>query len=466
VNDASQPKGTPVGLIHFRDFLRERFDLTADMADDGEIDSRVRSDVVIKGTNLWVLMFATFIASIGLNVNSTAVVIGAMLISPLMGPITGIGYGAGILDLGLVREGLKNLALATLIALVTSTLYFAISPLRGAQSELLARTTPTLWDVLIAIFGGLAGIVGTTRKQKSNVIPGVAIATALMPPLCTAGFGLATGSWRYFIGAFYLFTINCVFIAVAATVVARAFHIKRMRFVDDAAERRVRRIMAGVVIVTVLPSLYLAYLLVGDELFKARATSFVAEQIQYPGTQVAATTVDARRKLIQVSLIGATVQEPTLRELQSRLTGAGLQGATLQIFQTELGRRDAAALPPNALAELYRQTQTDVASKDAEIATLRTELADARSLSEQLRGITGEIHALFPQVVSAAVASAPEWRTGDNSAEPETLIAYVGFDKPLSRNDRMRLESWLRERFKTEHLHLSFEEDRKAPGHR
>ncbi len=162
--------------------------------------------------------------------------------------------------------------------------------------------------------------------------------------------------------------------------------------------------MAGVVIVTVLPSLYLAYLLVGDELFKARATSFVAAQIQYPGTQVAATTVDARRKLIQVSLIGATVHEPTLRELQSRLTGAGLQGATLQVFQTELGRRDATALPPNALAELYRQTQTDVASKDAEIATLRTELADARSLSEQLRGIAGEIHALFPQVVSAAVA--------------------------------------------------------------
>lgn len=148
----------------------------------------LRGDVEMRGTNLWVLMFAIFIASIGLNVNSTAVIIGAMLISPLMGPITGIGYGAGILDLRLVREGLKNLGIATLIGLLTSAAYFSIRPLRSAQSELLARTSPTIWDVLIASFGGLAGIVAATRKHKSNVIPGVAIATALMPPLCTAGF--------------------------------------------------------------------------------------------------------------------------------------------------------------------------------------------------------------------------------------------------------------------------------------
>ncbi len=461
MNDVSMPE-QPSRLVRFGDFLRTRFDLFADKADDSEIDSRVRADVIIQGTNLWVLMFAIFIASIGLNVNSTAVIIGAMLISPLMGPITGIGYGAGILDLGLVREGLKNLALATAIALVTSTLYFALSPLRGAQSELLARTTPNLWDVLIATFGGLAGIVGATRKEKSNVIPGVAIATALMPPLCTAGFGLATGSWRYFVGAFYLFTINCVFIAASAAVVARAFHLKRVQFVEPSAERRVRRILAVVVVITVLPSLYLAYRLVGEELFKARATEFVAAQVQFPGAHIAATTIDSRRRLIQVSLVGSTVQQPALQQLQSRLVAAGLDGTTLQVFQTSVGRLDAPALPANAVAELYRQAQSDVAAKDAEIAKLRTELADIGSRAETFKDLPEEIHALLPQVVSVAIASAPEWRTDGTGTATPVLMAHIGSERPIPGSERTKLEQWLRVRFKTEYIHVLFEKDARA----
>jgi uncharacterized hydrophobic protein (TIGR00271 family) len=211
--------------INAKEMIRERINLTDDKADDAVIDERIRGEIHMKGANLWILMFAIFVASIGLNVNSTAVIIGAMLISPLMGPIMGIGYGAGINDFALIRQSFKNLAIATFIGLLTSTLYFLISPLDTAQSELLARTTPTAWDVLIELFGGLAGIVAATRKEKSNVIPGVAIATALMPPLCTAGFGLATGHWNYFLGAFYLYTINFVFIALSAFLIVRAFNI-------------------------------------------------------------------------------------------------------------------------------------------------------------------------------------------------------------------------------------------------
>lgn len=207
-----------------KEILRDRLSITDDKADDDVIDERIRGDVSMKGANLWILMFAILVASIGLNVNSTAVIIGAMLISPLMGPIMGIGYGAGINDFSLIRSGFKNLAIATLIALLTSTLYFLISPLDMARSELLARTTPTVWDVMIGLFGGLAGIVAVTRKEKTNVIPGVAIATALMPPLCTAGFGLATGHWNYFFGAFYLYTINFVFIALASFMIVRVFN--------------------------------------------------------------------------------------------------------------------------------------------------------------------------------------------------------------------------------------------------
>ncbi len=180
-------------------FLSERFTLTEDKADEKEIIESIKAEVQFKGTNVWTLIFAIFIASIGLNMNSGAVVIGAMLISPLMGPIMGVGLAIAINDLDLLKKGAKNLVVAATISIATSFLYFTITPLHEASSELLARTNPSIWDVFIAFLGGLAGIVAGTRKKKSNVIPGVAIATALMPPLCTAGFGLATGKVFYFL---------------------------------------------------------------------------------------------------------------------------------------------------------------------------------------------------------------------------------------------------------------------------
>ena len=185
----------PSLIRHLRRSLAVRFSLHQDKADPAVIDASLRAGAELTGANAWILIFAIFIASIGLNVNSTAVIIGAMLVSPLMGPIMGIGYGVGIYDFALIRRSFANLGVATLISLTTSTLYFLISPLAEAQSELLARTTPTIWDVMIALFGGLAGVVGATRKEKSNVIPGVAIATALMPPLAVVGFGLAVANW-------------------------------------------------------------------------------------------------------------------------------------------------------------------------------------------------------------------------------------------------------------------------------
>ena len=214
-------------LARFRHSLAHRFSLFDDKAADEEIERRIRDGVDLSGATPWILIFAIFVASVGLNVNSTAVIIGAMLISPLMGPIMGAGLGVAVYDFDLVKRALTNLAIATLISLVVSALYFFVSPLHEAQSELLARTTPTVWDVLIALFGGLAGIIGMTRQEKSNVIPGVAIATALMPPVCTAGFGIATGQWSFVVGALYLYTINCVFIGLATVIGIRVLKLKR-----------------------------------------------------------------------------------------------------------------------------------------------------------------------------------------------------------------------------------------------
>ena len=209
------------------------FQLRGDQASPEAIDSGIRDGVRVSGTNLWVLMCAILIASIGLNVNSTAVVIGAMLISPLMGPITGVGYGLGVQDTPLIRRSLLNMGVFVGISLAASTLYFLITPLSDASSELLARTAPTIWDVLIAFFGGAAGMIGLTRKEPTTLIPGVAIATALMPPLCTAGYGLATGQAGFFFGAFYLFTINSVFIALATLGITRVLRLPLQAHADE-----------------------------------------------------------------------------------------------------------------------------------------------------------------------------------------------------------------------------------------
>ncbi|MDO7610377.1 MAG: DUF389 domain-containing protein, partial [Crocinitomicaceae bacterium] len=199
----------------------DSFRLKNEREDFEVIASNIDSGVVFKGTNLWILVFAVFICSLGLNVNSAAVVIGAMLVSPIMGPIIGMGFGIATTDLGLLKKALSNYLFAGLVGIIASTLYFSLTPINVAQTEMLARTSPNVYDVLIAFFGGLAGIIAIASKMKGNVIPGVAIATALMPPLCTAGYGLATFQIEYFLGAFYLFFINTVFISLATLVTAR-----------------------------------------------------------------------------------------------------------------------------------------------------------------------------------------------------------------------------------------------------
>lgn len=230
------------------------FNALPDKENEKETIKQISSGVTFHGANLWVLIFAILIASLGLNVNSTAVIIGAMLISPLMGPIIGMGLAVGITDLELLKRSATHYLVATVISVITAMLYFIITPLTEAQSELLARTSPTLYDVLIALFGGAAGILALCTKGKGNVLPGVAIATALMPPLCTAGYGLAVGNLSYFFGAFYLFFINTVFIALATFLGVRMLRFKRKDSVDAARLAVVNRYMIGAVVLTMLPA--------------------------------------------------------------------------------------------------------------------------------------------------------------------------------------------------------------------
>ena len=322
-----------------RSFLRSRFDLSADKASEEEVVDNIRKGVEFKGTNLWVLIFATFVASLGLNVNSTAVIIGAMLISPLMGPIMGMGLSVGINDFELLKRSLRNFGFMVLASIFTSTLYFFISPLSGAQSELLARTTPTTYDVLIAFFGGLAGIVAQSRKDRtSTVIPGVAIATALMPPLCTAGFGLATLQFKYFIGAFYLFFINTVFIAIATFIVVRFLHYSKKEFVDKNREMRVRRSILLIVLVTIIPSVVIGYRIVKRSLFENDVKRYVNTVFQFPKTKVIEHTgiyrPDNGESYVEIYLIGEPISDEMIENARLQMPQYNLRDVRLVVRQS------------------------------------------------------------------------------------------------------------------------------------
>jgi uncharacterized hydrophobic protein (TIGR00271 family) len=440
-----------------RKTLRKYFSLRDGQADDATIDQTLRSGIALRGTNLWILMFAIFIASIGLDVNSTAVIIGAMLISPLMGPIMGFGYGIGIYDFPLIRKSLKNLVIATAISLATSTVYFLCSPLTGAHSELLARTTPNIWDVLIALFGGLAGMVGATRQEKSNVLPGVAIATALMPPLCTAGYGLAHGDWSYFGGAFYLFSINCVFIAFATVVLTWIIKPQRQTVVDERIERRVKRYVLAAVLATAIPSVYLAFKFVDEELFRARAQQFLAQELTLKQTVIAGTVIRPKQHLIDVTLVGQRVDQTQLDEIAKHLQSYGLAGSDLVIRQTGDEKIDASSLKASIVNDLYNQTQREIDSRDKRIDQLQAELQKTDTDHQQLAKVAVELHAQYPRIQRVLFSEATEWDpTAHTTGEKKVTLFDVILTRPLSKGDKAQLNRWLKVRLQSDDVRVIF----------
>ena len=270
-----QPVNPNRNVFAVKNFLKEYLDLRKDKDNELATVDSIRKGVEFKGANLWILIFAIFMASLGLNVNSTAVIIGAMLISPLMGPIMGVGLSVGLNDFELMKRSLKSFLITTLFSVTTATVFFLVSPVAEGQSELLARTSPTIYDVFIALMGGLAGVVALSTKEKGNVIPGVAIATALMPPLCTAGYGLATGNLIYFLGAFYLYFINSVFISLATFIGVRVMHFQRKEFVDKNREKKVRKYIVLIAVLTMCPAVYLTVGIIQDTFFESAANRFV-----------------------------------------------------------------------------------------------------------------------------------------------------------------------------------------------
>lgn len=429
-------------------FISGRFNLQEGKTNEQEIVDSVRKNVEFKGANLWALIFAIFIASIGLNVNSTAVVIGAMLISPIMGPVMGIGLGIGINNLALVKKGVYNLLVATIIGIVTSSVYFFITPLHEAQSELLARTSPSVWDVFIAFFGGMAGMVAASQKEKNNVVPGVAIATALIPPLCTAGFGIATGNWLYFLGAIYLYFINSLFIAIATYLVAVYLKMRRLHFEDPQTEKRVKHYMIAIVIITIVPSIFMAYRIVGKSIFETNSRKFVEEQFNFKNTQVVSRSYhyDSPAQTIDVLLIGDLLDKKTIAALNAKLSQYGLAGVKLNIRQGLNARQQI------DLSQIRASILEDVYTKARKTDTVR--VASAKPLNADT-AVFKELKILYPGIRSFGITNMAIHTAGKDMADTVS-VAVLHFEKLPKISDRGKLESWLRQRYNTPALQLVF----------
>lgn len=436
------------------------FSLRQDAEAFDAVHNAVEADIVFRGARIWVLISAIILASVGLNMNSTAVIIGAMLISPLMGPINGMGYSLATYDFPLLRRSFKNFSFAVASSLVASTLYFAITPLSSAHSELLARTSPTIYDVLIALFGGLAGSISLTTKLKGNVVPGVAIATALMPPLCTAGYGVATGQFSFFFGALYLFTINSVFIALANAGFARVMRIPLRTTLDEEKRARINHMITAVILVTLIPSVYFGYVLVRKEHFIDTATRFARTVSLFKGDFLLRYEIDGDARAITLVYGGHPLTGDDKAELNRRAEAFGLENATLKFQQGLVITNGQEYLDKlNQMAETDRQ-KLEIARLNAALQANIRQQDSLRQVSYTGLKLLRELKPLFPHITSCLYAE--PWLFSDSTGAKPRQRSYVllSASKPVNRADRTKVERWLKARLQNDSLRVVFEGER------
>lgn len=440
-----------------REFIRKRLSII-DNADPKATIEGIENDVEFKGFNLWILIFSIFICSIGLNVDSDPVIIGAMLISPLMGPIMGVGLSVGINDIDLLKRSLRNWGVAVVMALIASVAYFAIAPDFGTADNLLARTQPTLLDVLIAIFGGAAGILAGSRKAKSNVVPGVAIATALMPPLCTAGYGIANGNMLYFLGAIYLFLINSIFISLTTTLVVRYLQFPLRKLADPAKERKRRRLVTAILLVFILPSGYVFYSVVTEAVEEQAINNFISEEIHVDGAVMMPPTIERHGDATEVTLsfIGEQASEELIQSWQRELTQHDLEHVVLNITQYADKDDYANGEEMQRIVTSMVETQKTMEGKDREIDRLRQELERTRE-SGLPPGLIDEIKINNPEITELYAGQLQL-----SSSRQDTICTLVlKFNDELELNEettgaiKTRLASWIKVRLESDTVFIT-----------
>ncbi|MCB0409665.1 MAG: DUF389 domain-containing protein [Flavobacteriales bacterium] len=431
---------------------------------EGSVEA-IKKDIDFKGVNVWVLGASIVIASIGLNVNSTAVIIGAMLISPLMGPIVGVGLAVGINNFQMLTRSLKSLGTAVLISVVISTLYFLLTPFGEVQSELIARTRPNLLDVMVAIFGGVALIVAKTQRGTvASVIFGVAIATALMPPLCTAGYGLANGNWQFFLGAFYLFLINSVFIALSTWLIVKYLKFPLATYMDPVRQKKVKNYILIISLLIIVPSGFTFWNTIQESIFESNAELFISENFTFEGSEVINKKINYNTdegSKIEVFMIGETLSNKTERELNKKLSKYSLEGVELKIYQSkdqtdEIAGKLTAEVKSGIIEEIYKKNQDLIEDKDERIRLLEEELSRYQQDSIPFNLVKQEIKIQYEQIAKMTYGKVI---TTDFAEKQDTLPAFFVRWKPevpkeVGSKNNEAMQKWLRVRLNNDKVRV------------
>lgn len=438
-------------MQHWLQFIKQLMNIS-DHIDISSATESIRQNISFRGPNVLILMCAIFIASLGLNVNSTAVIIGAMLISPLMGPIIGIGLSLGTNDLDLLKASLKNWAVMVVISILVATFYFVVSPLDMASpTELLARTNPTIYDVLIALFGGIAGILETSRKDKGTVLSGVAIATALMPPLCTVGYGISQWNLQYTIGALYLFFINSVFIALATLIMVRYMHFPMVVIDNPKMQKRRTRYTTIVLIIMIIPSIFTGYTVIKENNFKRNATRFIADNRTIGKSYIYdhKESHSGKNGIIELFLAGEKLSSSQREELFTKAEEYGFQ-------RSQIVFREEAALELNPISEqeivkdIFENNEHQLRQREEQIAQLQSRIEAMSEAELPFLQLTEEIQSQYEEIESVTLT---QGKTVVKSGEEKTIVLVmvkIAQNSTLNQADLQRLQSWLRVRLNRE----------------
>ena len=439
-------------MSKFYNQLKEITNLS-DHVDISDTIENIKKSIDFRGPNVWILVFAIIMASVGLNLNSIPVIIGAMLIFPLTGPVIGTGLAVGIDDSALLKRSLKNMGIMVVISLIASTAFFALTPLSlDEPTELLARTRPTIYDVFIALFGGLAAIVEWSRKEKGTVIAGVAIATALMPPLCSAGYGLANLDAAFFFGAIYLFFINSLFIALATFLVVRYLKFPLITFADPSKQRRVRRAITFFALLMVIPSIYTAVVVIKENSFNQAAKKFVAEHKTMGSSYIFDYSINHKTKpsTLILSVSGDPLSQLQKDTLMNSLEKRGILKNQLIIKENN---RNEVIDENGFVKSIFERSDLEINKREVLIRNMELELKQLKSREIPFKQIASEIVAQHPGIVSFSIARGAQVDI-EKLDSKEQVIALIKWQKPLSGIEIIRLERWLSIRLKENNLML------------
>lgn len=436
--------------MRFSEYIKRIINPARDV-DKTAAQNYIYSNVQFRGANVWILFFAVIIASVGLNVNSIPVIIGAMLISPLMGPIMGIGMALGINDMAFLRKSLRNLCVMTIVSIVASTLFFAVTPLSlDEPTELLARTNPTIYDVFIALFGGFAVIVEVCRKERGTAIAGAAIATALMPPLCTVGYGIANANFTYFIGALYLYFINSVFIILATFLIVRVLKFPFVNIADPLKRKKVHHAITAFIIILIIPSIYSAIIVIQETRFNQVAKSFVAENKYLENSYIndyKAIHRAHKPSIISISIAGEKLSQADISKLNRSMSEHGLSPEQLEIQHNVIfTNNNSGAAGKQVVESLLQQNEREVQRREAEIKKLEQELKQFHNKEFPYKQIAKELLAQYPTLVSMTLARGENIDATEEitfAPKQERVIAVLSFAGKIDENQLKRLKEWL-----------------------